>query len=498
MAIRLINKIIKFTKSRKFEVFALLFILVGAFVVRLWKIDNPVADWHSWRQADTASVTKVFVEEGVDLLHPKYHDLSKIQTGYENPEGYRFVEFPLFNLVHAIFYNLAPSFGINIWGRLISIFFAVNSTYFLYGIGKRVFDKWVGLASAFFYAFVPFNIYFTRVILPDPMSISLGVGSVYFFVIYTGDRRVGWLLTSAFMMSVAILVKPHAIFFGVPILYLVLTHWRLKDIIKNKWFFVAMDIVLVPFLLWRVWMYREELIRGIAHWKWAFNGNGIRFKPSFWFWIFGERVAKLILGYWGVFVFMVGAMFAKKVNIVHAFLAGAFLYVSVFASANVMHDYYQAFVVPALALALGVGVFTIWNSEVYNKILARGGLILVLGLMFALGFYNVRGNWRVNDTGAVLAGEEADKLLPKDALVIAPYNGDTTFLYQTGRKGWPVVTASIERMIEMGADYYVSVNLSEPDTINFSNRFEEVVRTEKYVILDLHKVRGEANEAKSS
>jgi hypothetical protein len=49
------------------------------------------------------------------------------------------------------------------------------------------------------------------------------------------------------------------------------------------------------------------------------------------------------------------------------------------------------------------------------------------------------------------------------------------------------VTNSIERMIDLGADYYISVNLSDQDTINFSSRFGQVKRTDKFVILDLHK-----------
>jgi len=323
--------------------------------------------------------------------------------------------------------------------------------------------------------------------LPDPMSVCLGVGSVYFFINYVNSKKVRELLVSALLLSLAMLVKPHAVFFGVPIAFLALSNFKISDLVKNKWFFVAVDIILIPFLLWRVWMYQEELIRGIAHWKWSFNGNGIRFRPSFWYWIFGERMAKLILGYWGVLPFGIGAIAGKKLNIVHAFLIAIFLYVSIFASANVMHDYYQVFIVPAVALAMGYGVITIWNSNDFNPVLSRLFLIAVIGLSFVLGFYNIRGNYRINDPGIVLAGEEANNILPRDAKVIAPYNGDTTFLYQTGRFGWPAVTTSIEKLVEMGADYYISVNLGDQDTQNFSKRFEEVKRTEKFVILDLHK-----------
>jgi len=40
-------------------------ILVVALVARLHRIGEPLADWHSWRQADTVTVTKRFVSSGM-------------------------------------------------------------------------------------------------------------------------------------------------------------------------------------------------------------------------------------------------------------------------------------------------------------------------------------------------------------------------------------------------------------------------------------------------
>lgn len=67
-----------------------------AFVPRLRGISSQPTDWHAFRQSDTASVTREYVKHGIDLLHPKYQDHSNIQSGKENPEGYRMVEFPFF------------------------------------------------------------------------------------------------------------------------------------------------------------------------------------------------------------------------------------------------------------------------------------------------------------------------------------------------------------------------------------------------------------------
>ena len=64
----LYNKIVQFINTKKVEYFLFSLILILGFVVRLYKINNPVADWHSWRQADTASVTRIYVQNGINLL----------------------------------------------------------------------------------------------------------------------------------------------------------------------------------------------------------------------------------------------------------------------------------------------------------------------------------------------------------------------------------------------------------------------------------------------
>ena len=59
----------------------ILAILLLGLGVRLYNINTPLADWHSWRQADTASVAVEYIKNGIDLLHPKYLDLSNIPSG---------------------------------------------------------------------------------------------------------------------------------------------------------------------------------------------------------------------------------------------------------------------------------------------------------------------------------------------------------------------------------------------------------------------------------
>ena len=105
--------------------------------------------------------------------------------------------------------------------------------------------------------------------------------------------------------------------------------------------------------------------------------------------------------------------------------------------------------------------------------------------MFVSGASQIKEFYKVNHPEIISAGKAVDKLTPKDALVIAAYNGDTAFLYQTKRRGWPVVDRPINELIEKGAEYYVSVNLNHPQTMEFMNSFEIIEKTNEYVIIDL-------------
>ena len=107
--------------------------------------------------------------------------------------------------------------------------------------------------------------------------------------------------------------------------------------------------------------------------------------------------------------------------------------------------------------------------------------------MFLISWDKIKPFYQINHYELITVGKIVDELLPKDAKIVIPYNGDTAFLYQTNRKGWPAVDDSIDNIIKRGADYYVSINLGSTDSVNFSKRFETIAKTDLYLILDLHK-----------
>ncbi len=441
----------------KHKILFVLILLLG-FGVRLYKITSPIADWHSWRQADTASVTRNFVKYGVDMLYPRYDDFSDVSgKGLFNPNGYRFVEFPIFNLIHFSLYSTFGLLTLETWGRLTSVLAAVTSSVLIYFLLKRKVSDTAGLLGMGFFLFLPYNIFFTRVILPENLMVTLTLGTLLLF-------DLNLLTLGAVVGAMAILVKPVALFFFLP---LVIKHWR------------RMIVMLLPFVAWRFWEARFPM--GIPANLWLLNGNGIRFKGAFFQWIFGERIGHLILGSWGIFPLLEGLLAMGGYWV--WWVVGGLLYLFTFATGNVHHDYYQIPIIPIIAVLLALGVAKA------NTFLKKILMLLCVLFMFAFSWYEVRGRYQINHYSIVNAGRAVDRITPKDAVVLAPYNGDTAFLYQTNRRGFPFVYFPVKDFIDnYGVTYYVSVNY-DTLTREVMNKYTIIEQNPDFVIVKLEEPR---------
>lgn len=463
-------------------------ILLLGFAVRLYRFDNPIADWHSWRQTDTSAVSRIFAQEGFDLLHPKYLDISNVQTGQDNPEGYRFVEFPLYNAMQAGGYMIIPSIPIEQWGRIISIGASLMGGIFLYLFSRKYFGQLTAIFALFFYMLLPFSIYYGRAILPDTLMASSILGGIYFFGKYADAKksnRFVFLALSLVFTASSFLLKPYALFFTLPMIALAWQAFGVKMFRKIE-LYAFLIISLLPFILWRMWI--QEYPQGIPASNWLFNEGDIRFKGAFFYWIFGERISKLILGYFGIALVAIGFLRrnGEKMILPLSFLASALLYVTVMARGNVQHDYYQILIIPTLALFMGRGVSFIFSLK--DKVNNRIGIATVAFIVFltiSLSWYYVRDYFNINNEAIVAVGAKADTILPKNARVIAPYDGDTTFLYYINRKGWPVFQDSVENLKAKGATHMVIANPTENDLSGFGTMYEVVDKSDTYLILKL-------------
>lgn len=467
----------------------LLIILAIGFTVRLYKIDNPVADWHSWRQADTAAVARNFYKEGFNPLIPRYDDMTGVaEYPVPNPQRYRFVEFPIYNSL--IFFTYVLNGGVDEkLARLISILFSLGSTIFIYFITKRYFGILTALLSSLLFAVLPFNIFFSRVILPEPALVFFSLGMFYFADRWIFENTKRLYFISVFFAICAFLIKPTAAFYLLPLLYSFYKKEQRLWPIPSRYFWWLI-IALLPFIGWRLWISQHP--EGIPASNWLFNGNGIRLKPVFWKWILGDRFGREILGVTGTVLFFIGLLIKpglKESFLPHLLAFSSFLFLIVFATGNVQHDYYQTLIIPALVIFAARGFVLLFNGipNFLPRILTMPIAVLFLTMMIYSGWWEVKGLYQINNPAIVEAGKMADKLLPKDAIVVAPYNGDTSFLYQINRPGWPVVAYPVKDLIDMfKVRYYIST-AKDAKTKWVMRKYTVLVDKPDFVIVDLTK-----------
>ena len=460
-------------QNNKFIVPLILLALLSlGFLVRLYRIDNPIGDWHSWRQADTAAVTRNFIKYGFNPFDPRYDDFSDVSgNGLYNSHGYRRAEFPLFNIVHYLFFTTFSQFGgsLELWGRLTAIICSIVSGLLLFGITKRYLPVSWALLSTFFYMFLPFNIYFTRVILPDPLMVTLFLAALYFIE--------SSLILAALFSTLAILVKPTAIFFLLPLV------WHLKKKYTLTQILLFFALTAAPFLAWRSYSHLHP--EGIPASTWLLNGNGIRFKGAFFKWIFNSRLGIMILGTWGVWPFLAGIIEAsKKHTYLLLWLVGSILYLFTFATGNVQHDYYQTPIIPSICIMLAIGTGYLLQQSFITRSLA------IVSVLFAVAFswYELRGNFNINHWEFVKVGAIVDRQIPKDAVIIAPNLGDTAFLYQTNRPGFAHLPLPIKDMIDrFKTSYYVSTTY-DADTKALMSKYVVVEQTPEFVLIKLEEL----------
>lgn len=471
---------------KKFNLIIIFVIMILGAALRLYRLDAPLADWHSWRQTDTASVAREYVKNGIDLMHPTYHDLSSIPSGLDNPNGYRFVEFPIISALHATLAKNYPQLGLVEWGRLLSVISSTLSIGLIYLIMQTVSGNLAAMVAALVYATLPYNIFYGRVILPEPHLILFMLAALYAFIRYYETGKVVALIFYTITMTLAVLMKPTALVVGVPIALYALfgTKVNLKRLGVVA---LVSALSVLPYAWWR--SYVASYPAGIPANAWLFNGNGIRFKGAWLRWLFGDRIGRLILGYWGMIPLGFGllAIGQKKseTTIVGGLALASLVYMAVIATGNVQHDYYQIQIIPSLAMLIGVGVSYVYTLR--KTLFSKITLTLILGTCYltslALGWYEVRGYFNINNPAIVAAGERIDAITNADAKVIAPYMGDTAFLFQTNRTGWPI-GGDIDLKIKSGASYYVTTT-RDAEYQELKKKYTLVEETEQYSIIKL-------------
>lgn len=452
---------------KKLDFFILSLILTIALLFRLYKISTPLADLHSWRQVDTSAVTRNFVKLGIDFLHPRYDDLSNVQSGKENPQGYRFVEFPIYNALVATIYKLLPLFSIEVYGRLVTAVFSLFIILVIYYLGLKESGRITAVIASMVYAIFPFFVFFSRVILPETSSLSLAFLSIFFLYLYSGSKRkvfsLIWFIFSLLFFTLSLLIKPPAIFYAITLLFLFYKKFGLS-LIKKPSVYLYFILGIIPLSLWRLYILNYP--EGIPPSDWLITSvntyqglQNIFFRPAFFRWIFFERINNFILGGYLTFFLILGVLSKQKKYILLSILISSLAYLFTFQGGNVQHEYYQTYILPAVALFIGVGVSTIYENKkfFFHSLITSVIVIALFGLSFFFSFYKVR-DYYTYPTELPQIANIVKTLTNEQDTIVTDRLGDTTLLYLTERKGAASIYKDPPELKKLGYKYLVTLH----------------------------------------
>ncbi|MFA6017262.1 MAG: glycosyltransferase family 39 protein [Patescibacteria group bacterium] len=471
----------------------LFFILAIALVFRLYKINSPLADFHSWRQADTAAVARNYVKNGIDLFHPIYDDLSNVQSGIDNPHGYRMVEFPIYNAIVAVLDRSFPVFSLEVWGRLTTIFFSMVIISVIYFLLLKESGQISAIFGSLTYAIFPFFVFFSRVILPETTALAFSMISIFFFYLDAdhkakGFKSVIYNLTSSLFFAGALLIKPTIIFYVIPIIFLFYKKYKLSFLKKIN-FYLYFLIVFIPLFFWR--LYIKNFPEGIPYSDWLFTSvntsqglKNILFRPSFFRWIFFERINNIILGGYLTLLFVLGTIAKQKKYLSISFLIATLIYILVFQGGNLQHEYYQTLILPTLAIMVGLGAsFVFDHKKDFISPIFTGALIFLL-FSFSLYFsYFKVADYYLYSQELVQEANIINSLTNPEDIIVTDRTGDTTLLYLSNRRGAPSIFKDPLELKKLGYRYLFTSNNGEIGIMK--PYFKIVFENEKFVLFKL-------------
>lgn len=485
-----------------FKKIIVILVLTLGLTLRLYKINSPIADWHSFRQADTVAVTQIYSEQGFDFLHPRYFDISSTQSGVNNPHGWRMVEAPIYNTISLVFHNLSHQ-NIDLSSRTVSILFSLGSGLLIFLFVFQITNLFLpSLFSLFIFMILPFNIYYSRTTLPEPSAVFFMILSLYLFT-----RNI---YLSAVSLALSILIKPYTPIILCPTFLILIIIYRANFILNKKFYkLIIFGIIsLLPFILWRLWILQFPEGIPVSNWllnngntttfpSW-FHGYNLSFlnkmvalRPHWWYWLFQDRIGNLILGVYGIIPLFLGITYQKRYYqpIAISLVLGIALYFLVIAQGNIQHDYYQVLIIPSLSILCGVGYYYIYQIAFRNYFLKVISIIFILAISLFFSYERVSEYYKINNPQIVNIGQKVNQLIPQNSIVIAPYNGDTAFLYQIKHPGFPVEVYdfdSIKKEFPQNPIYFVSLNFD-----NYTNQvikqFPEIYRDSQFVVLEVKK-----------
>jgi 4-amino-4-deoxy-L-arabinose transferase-like glycosyltransferase len=465
---------------------ALLAILALALLFRLYRIDTPLVDGHSWRQVTNADIARHFAQTTWNPLMPE------VSWGGRN--GVVGMEFPLLHYIIGLAWRIGgESERI---ARLITVAFSMASVGLIYALGCRLFSVAVGRGAAFLLAIAPSTVFFGRSVLSDTPMVTFSIAALLAWQRWLTTPSTGRLVSATLCTALAGLVKLPGVIIGLPIAVLAWRH-RGPSMLRDRgvWIGGVMSVALIVAWYWHAdaiaartgltqavlrpsGVYGPEVgldlsaYATVSHWSTAerLSAPGFYREMTDRFW----SLHLTALGFAGALIGWWMARGQRHAIVLDAWLLSGVILLLASAEGQYAHQFHQLPLIPPLALYFGVAAAPLFDgSRVPGRSLRAVGIALCLAIVAVMAFRSssvILQLYREDNLqlqfpyigSEIRAHTEAGALLVSVDYETAGTNSPMLLFY-AHRKGWSfdvhAVTAEVVERLRsrFGARYFVTM-----------------------------------------
>lgn len=425
------------------------FILLIVIAARMFHVTFPVMGWHSWRQSDTATITRNFYENGHNILYPQINWAPQT-TGFVESE------FHIYPFIVSLLYNV---FGVNdMVGRLVSILFSLLAVYGLYLLVRKFITEQTALWSALIYGILPLNIFYGRAFMPESTLLMCSISSVYFFSEWIDKGGMKYFFFAWLFTSLAVLIKLPTLYIGLPLAFLAFQRYSFA-VFRKAQIYLMVLLTILPAALWYYHAHQLLLNGGASFGIWTYGQDkwgmfSLLADPAWYNDIFFKNIAERHTTYAG-FILMVWGLFIKrtepKEKLFDFWLIGMLVYIFIAAQAHRAQEYYT------LPIAIPAAVFiakifarylpmenlkAVFNRNKFASTFAAVCLLLICVLSYLrMANFMKSETW---DSPVLKIGKDVQSVSQKNDLILTVSNGNPVYLYHAHRNGWNVMPEQLD------------------------------------------------------
>jgi len=350
---------------------------------------------------------------------------------------------------------------------------SIIAVFFVYLISKELYGKKIALISTFIFSAIWVNLFYTARLLADNSALAFVFPSIYFFIkSQQPEFNAKYFGLSILLLSLATFMRyPIGVIFFAYLAFLFLT-WR-TDLLKNKKFWIAGLIGVLPILIFFVYNYANSgnifpaLLSGEYYGKdtgqprapIAFNL--LKFilvflkTPFFVFFIVGAAMTlfELFVGY-----DLIAKKQKLKAHLLTSLLFIVFFSFFIFSVRGAEDRYFMPISITFVSIA-GIGADFVYESvKKYNKQIA---LVVLLGVL-AFGAYQ-----EVKYADSIIKDKQQSFLYerkgfewiklntPEDSTLLGRGTGPYAVYYAERKYLEDVAKENISDMNTIDADYFI-------------------------------------------